>query len=108
MNYSLKTLQRLLTVRGFLSVLLGVTASSANTFDPKSVALTGTQSPTLLSLKYQRRWTPQQRRKAKTYSDSEEIGLIRNKYRNKLYVFIAPAVPDVGISMGPEAVVEEN
>jgi hypothetical protein len=44
-----------------------------------------------LEPRYQRRWTPQQRRTAKFFSDSEEIGLIRNKYRNKLYVFIAPA-----------------
>jgi hypothetical protein len=44
-----------------------------------------------LEPKYQRRWIPQQRRRAKLYTDSEEISLIRNKYRNKFYVFIAQA-----------------
>ncbi len=44
-----------------------------------------------LEPKFQRRWTPQQKRKAKPYRDSREIGVILNKYKNKLYVFIAPA-----------------
>jgi hypothetical protein len=44
-----------------------------------------------LEPKYQRLWTPKQSRKSKPYRDSKEIGLILNKYRSKLYVFIAPA-----------------
>jgi hypothetical protein len=44
-----------------------------------------------LEPKYQRLWTPPQRRKAKLYSDTKEIGIIRNKYGSKFYVFIAPA-----------------
>jgi hypothetical protein len=44
-----------------------------------------------LEPKYQRLWTPKQSRKSKPYTDSKEIDLILNKYRNKLYVFVAPA-----------------
>ena len=44
-----------------------------------------------LDPKYQRLWTPRQNRKHKPFKDSKEIGLILNKYRNKLYVFVAPA-----------------
>jgi hypothetical protein len=44
-----------------------------------------------LEPKYQRLWTPRLKRKFRPYRDSKEIGLILNKYRNKLYVFIAPA-----------------
>ena len=44
-----------------------------------------------LEPKYQRLWTPRLKRKSKPYSDREEIGLILNKYRNELYVFVAPA-----------------
>jgi hypothetical protein len=44
-----------------------------------------------LEPKYQRLWTPKQSRKSKPYRGSKEIGLILNKYRNKLYVFVTPA-----------------
>jgi len=44
-----------------------------------------------LEPRYQRLWTPQQSRKSKPYRDRKEIGLILNKYGNKLYVFVAPA-----------------
>jgi hypothetical protein len=44
-----------------------------------------------LEPKWQRLWTPKQWRKSKPYRDRKEIGLILNKYRNKLYVFVAPA-----------------
>jgi hypothetical protein len=44
-----------------------------------------------LEPKYQRLWTPRPRRKAKPYRDTREIGLILDKYRNKLYVFVAAA-----------------
>jgi len=44
-----------------------------------------------LEPKYQRLWTPQRKRKPKPYRDREEISLILNKYRDKLYVFLAPA-----------------
>jgi hypothetical protein len=43
-----------------------------------------------LEPKYQRLWTPRQKRKSKPYRDRREIGLILNKYRNRLYVFVAP------------------
>jgi hypothetical protein len=43
-----------------------------------------------LDPQYQRLWTPRLRRKAKPYRDSKEIGLILNKYQNRLYVFVAP------------------
>jgi hypothetical protein len=44
-----------------------------------------------LEPKYQPLWTPQRKRKSKPYRDRREIALILNKYRNKLYVFVAPA-----------------
>lgn len=44
-----------------------------------------------LEPRYQRLWTPKRKTKSKPYRDSKEIGLILNKYRNKLYVFVAPA-----------------
>ena len=44
-----------------------------------------------LEPKYQRLWTPRLKRKSKPYRDREEISRILNKYRNKLYVFVAPA-----------------
>jgi hypothetical protein len=44
-----------------------------------------------LEPKHQGLWTPLKKRKAKPYRDRGEVGLILNKYRNKLYVFVAPA-----------------
>jgi hypothetical protein len=44
-----------------------------------------------LEPQYQRLWTPRRKTKPNPYRDSKEIGLILNKYRNKLYVFLAPA-----------------
>jgi hypothetical protein len=44
-----------------------------------------------LEPKYQRLWTPRLRRKFKPYRDREEVSRILNKYRSKLYVFVAPA-----------------
>jgi hypothetical protein len=44
-----------------------------------------------LEPKYQRLWTPRLKRKSRPYRDRREISLILNKYRNKLYVFVAPA-----------------
>jgi len=44
-----------------------------------------------LEPQYQRLWTPQLKRKSKPYRDQEEIGVILNRYRSKLYVFVAPA-----------------
>jgi hypothetical protein len=44
-----------------------------------------------LEPKYQRLWTPQLKKKSTPYKDREELNLIVNKYRNKLYVFVAPA-----------------
>jgi len=44
-----------------------------------------------LESQYQRRWTPRLRKKYHAYKNAIEIDLILNKYRNKLYVFIAPA-----------------
>jgi hypothetical protein len=43
-----------------------------------------------LEPKYQRLWAPQQNKTSKPYRDSKEIGLILNKYTDKLYVFVAP------------------
>ncbi len=43
-----------------------------------------------LEPKYQHLWAPRQKRSSKPYRDRREIGLILNKYRNKLYVFVAP------------------
>jgi len=42
-----------------------------------------------LERKYQRLWNPRRRRQ-KRYRSSREIHLILNKYREKLYVFVAP------------------
>jgi hypothetical protein len=44
-----------------------------------------------LEPKYQRLWKPRLKKKPKPYKDEEEVRLILNKYRNKLYAFIAPA-----------------
>lgn len=44
-----------------------------------------------LEPKYQRLWAPRQKRKYKPYRDRREIDLILDKYRNKLYVFVAAA-----------------
>ena len=44
-----------------------------------------------LEPKYQRLWTPRQKRKSRLYRDRKEIGMIFSKYRSKLYVFVAPA-----------------
>jgi len=40
---------------------------------------------------YQRRWKPGGRRKPGTYANADEVALILNRYRDKLYIFIAPA-----------------
>ena len=45
-----------------------------------------------LEWKYQRRWAPRRRRRKRPpYENVEEVDLVLNKYRDKLYVFIAPA-----------------
>ena len=44
-----------------------------------------------LEPKYQRLWAPRRKRNSKPYTDREEISRILNKYRSKLYVFVAPA-----------------
>jgi hypothetical protein len=44
-----------------------------------------------LEPKYQRLWTPRLKKKSKPYKDREEVSRILNKYRNKLYAFVAPA-----------------
>ena len=44
-----------------------------------------------LEPKYQRLWAPRLKGKSKPYKDREEISRILNKYRNKLYAFVAPA-----------------
>jgi hypothetical protein len=44
-----------------------------------------------LEPKHQRLWTPLRKGNAKPYRNKGEIGLILNNYRNKLYVFVAPA-----------------
>ena len=49
------------------------------------------QVTSALEAKYQRRWTPRLRRKYRPYENAREIELILNRYRNKLYVFLAPA-----------------
>jgi hypothetical protein len=43
-----------------------------------------------LESKYQRRWTRRPQGKCRPYRNKSEIDLILNKYRDKLYVFIAP------------------
>jgi hypothetical protein len=42
-----------------------------------------------LEPQYQRLWTPLRKRNTKPYRDNKEIDLILNRYRNKLYVFVA-------------------
>lgn len=44
-----------------------------------------------LEPKYQRLWVPRVRKSPKAYRDGREVDLILNTYRNKLYVFLAPA-----------------
>jgi hypothetical protein len=43
----------------------------------------------LLDSAYQRRWNPGRRKRHGTYAHAEEVDLILNRYRDKLYVFIA-------------------
>jgi len=45
----------------------------------------------VLDSAYQRRWRPGGRRKPSIYENADEVALILNRYRDKLYVFIAPA-----------------
>ena len=45
----------------------------------------------LLDSEYQRRWDPGPRRRHSAYAHSEEVDLIMNRYRDKLYVFISAA-----------------
>jgi len=47
-----------------------------------------------LEPKHQRLWRPQVNKRPKPYRDHNEVSLILNKYRSKLYVFIAPADTD--------------
>jgi len=44
-----------------------------------------------LEPRYQRLWAPRRKRNSKPYRDREEISQILDKYRSKLYVFVAPA-----------------
>jgi hypothetical protein len=44
-----------------------------------------------LEPKYQRLWTPRLKKRSKPYKDREEVSRILNKYRSKLYAFVAPA-----------------
>src|SRR5258708_5837180 len=43
-----------------------------------------------LASEYQRCWKPRSRKKCRPYKNSHEIKIILEKYRSKLYVFIAP------------------
>ncbi len=43
----------------------------------------------LLDFEHQRRWMPGTRRRHGTHAHSEEVALILNRYRGKLYVFIS-------------------
>jgi hypothetical protein len=45
----------------------------------------------ILDPPFQRRWNPRGRRRPASYANAEEVALILNRYREKLYVFIAPA-----------------
>ncbi len=45
----------------------------------------------LLNSRYQRRWDPGRRRRPSAYSHVQEVNLILNRYRDKLYVFITAA-----------------
>jgi len=40
---------------------------------------------------YQRRWKPRGRSKPASYTNADEVNLVLNRYREKLYVFVAPA-----------------
>ena len=42
-----------------------------------------------LDSKYQRRWDPGRRQRRSSYAYAEEVDLILNRYRDKLYVFVA-------------------
>ncbi len=42
----------------------------------------------LLNPEHQRRWDPARRRRCSTWAHDEEVDLILNRYREKLYVFI--------------------
>lgn len=45
-----------------------------------------------LEWKYQRRWSPGRKRVSQVpYEDDTEVGLVLERYREKLYIFIAPA-----------------
>ena len=44
-----------------------------------------------LDRKFQRRWTPKLKPDGKAYEDPCEVDAILNKYRDKLYVFLAPS-----------------
>jgi hypothetical protein len=45
----------------------------------------------LLDFEHQRRWDPARRRRRSTWAHDEEVDLILNRYREKLYVFITAA-----------------
>ncbi len=45
----------------------------------------------LLESRHQRRWNPGRRWRSSRYTSAEELDLILNRYRDKLYVFIAVA-----------------
>jgi hypothetical protein len=47
-----------------------------------------------LEREHQRRWNPKPRRKCPSYKSAREVNLILDKYRDKLYVFVAPDGPD--------------
>jgi len=40
---------------------------------------------------YHRRWKPRGRSKPASYTNADEFNLVLNRYREKLYVFVAPA-----------------
>jgi hypothetical protein len=55
----------------------------------------------VLDSENQRRWTPRRRRKkSATYADADEVDLILNRYRDKLYVFIAATVSQTQLKVG--------
>ena len=43
-----------------------------------------------LDRRFQRKWTASSRNKIKSYRQKAEVGVVINKYHDKLYVFIAP------------------
>ncbi len=47
-----------------------------------------------LEPKHQRLWAPRLKKSSKPYIDRNEVSLVLNKYRSKLYVFLAPADDD--------------